>query len=84
MLSKKEIKSWTSGKNRMGFKNFIKDHDKIQEKYEEILDNSEYFIDHLDHFMIATTIELGIKKELKIKKLKKKIRKLEEALYENG
>lgn len=49
----------------------------MDEKYEEILnidDNS--FIDMLDHFFLATINELGFKKELKIKKLKKEIKKL--------
>ncbi len=62
-------------KNRLGFRNFIKDKNKMWERYEGILNIADdTFIDELDHLFIALIDELGVKKEKEIKKLKKELK----------
>jgi hypothetical protein len=78
MAKLKKVKHWTESKNRMGYTSFIKDYEEMSEDYELALDDDD--IDQLDHFMIATVHELGISKEIEIKKLKKKNRSLKEEI----
>ncbi len=80
-MTKKSLIICGKRKNRMGFANFITDHQKMDDRYEEILkidDNS--FIDQMDHWALAVTNELGVRKELEIIKLKKKNKKLEKKI----
>ena len=77
-MDKKTIKEWANMENRFGFTSFIDDSEKMDATYNKIMmEDSDYFVDEMDHFVIATCRELGLKKELEIIKLKKKIRKLE-------
>jgi len=66
-------------KNRLGFKNFIKDKNEIWERYERTLNIADdTFIDELDHLFIALVDELGAKKEKEIKKLKKELKNVKQ------
>ena len=72
-MKNKEIKKWAKMKNRHGLTSFIKDEAKIQKLYEEAHNSDS--IDVFDHWMIATVIELGFRKELEIKRLQKELDK---------
>ena len=64
--------------NRLGFTNFIKDKEKIDEHYEWVLKRKDNFIDELDYLFIALVKELGANKEVKIEELQNIINKLME------
>ena len=79
----KDTKRRAQGENRHRLTNFITDMKKIDDLYEEALaSNDNSFIDELDHWAIAVTNELGVRKELEIIKLKKKNKKLKKKLDE--
>ena len=80
-MEKSRIEYYANVKNRYNLTSFIDDAEKIDEIYEGVLaivDDS--FIDMMDHFMIATCNELGMRKELEIIELKKEIQSLKGTL----